>query len=50
MSHDGNQEPTPQTEEEITKATWIKPNDFNKIIKNTFPSIIQVLKMGNLIK
>ncbi len=50
MSHDGLQEPVPQTEEEITEATWIEPNDYEKIIKNTFPSIIQVLKKGNLLK
>ena len=50
MAHDGLQEPTPQTEEEITEAKWIEPNDYKKIIKNTFPSIIQVLKKGNILK
>ncbi len=50
MTHDGLQEPVPQTEEEITEAKWIEPDDYEKIIQNTFPSIIQVLKKGNLIK
>jgi 8-oxo-dGTP pyrophosphatase MutT (NUDIX family) len=50
MTHDGLQKPVPQIEEEITEAVWIEPDDFEKIIQNTFPSIIQVLKKGNLIK
>ncbi len=50
MTHDGLQKPIPQTEEEITEATWIEPNDYEKITRNTFPSIIQVLQKGNLIK
>jgi len=50
MTHDGNQKPVPQIEEEITEAAWIESDDYEKIIQNTFPSIIQVLKKGNLIK
>jgi len=50
MIHEGNQEPIPQTEEEITEAKWIDSKEFGQVIKNTFPSIIQVLKKGNLIK
>ncbi|MBU8892054.1 MAG: NUDIX domain-containing protein [Bacteroidales bacterium] len=50
MYHDGNQEPVPQTEEEITDAVWLGSDNYYKILHNTYPSIIQVLKKGNLIK
>jgi 8-oxo-dGTP pyrophosphatase MutT (NUDIX family) len=50
MLHDGLQEPIPQTEEEITEAIWFEPDNYEKVIQNTFPSIIEVMKKGNLIK
>lgn len=37
------QDSKPQTEEEITELQWIEPKDFEKILKNTFPSIISVI-------
>jgi 8-oxo-dGTP pyrophosphatase MutT (NUDIX family) len=47
--HKGNQKPKPQTEEEITEAKWLKIDDFNEVINNTYPSIIEVLKKGEVI-
>ena len=38
-----SQDSKPQTEEEITELQWIEPKDFEKILKNTFPSIISVI-------
>jgi len=33
----------PQLEEGITEAKWIRQNDLNKILSNTFPSILEVV-------
>ncbi|MCK5170601.1 MAG: NUDIX domain-containing protein [Bacteroidales bacterium] len=49
MTHKGNQEPKPQTEEEITEAKWIKTDNLDEVINNTFSSIIEVLKKGKVI-
>lgn len=49
MLHKGKQEPKPQMEEDITEAKWIKTDNLDKIINNTFPSIIEVLKKGKII-
>ncbi|MFC2096311.1 NUDIX hydrolase [Bacteroidota bacterium] len=49
MTHKGNQEPTPQIEEEITEAKWISTEDLDEVLNNTFPSIIEVFKKGNVI-
>ncbi len=40
----------PQTKEDITEAKWIKPSKIDKITQNTFPSIIEVLKKGDVLK
>lgn len=40
----------PQKEEGITKAEWLSPADLKPIIKNTYPSIMDVMKAGKLIK
>lgn len=40
----------PQTKEDITEAKWIRPNKIDKITQNTFPSIIEVLKKGDVLK
>lgn len=44
MDFTGTQKPVPQTEEEITEVKWIKENDLQEVTRNTFPSIIDVLK------
>ncbi len=46
MAHNGNAELTPQTEEEITEAKWISKSDIKEVLKNTFPSIVEVLDKG----
>lgn len=35
----------PQEEEGITKIKWIKPDKFEKVLENTYPSIHDVLKV-----
>jgi len=40
----------PQKEEGITKAEWLSGADLKPVVKNTYPSIMDVLKAGNLIK
>ncbi len=49
MIHKGNQNPTPQIEEEITEAKWVKSDQMFEITNNTFLSIIDVFKKTNLI-
>ncbi len=43
MDYEGNEELVPQLEEDITKAKWMGEDKFNKVYKNTFPSISDVL-------
>lgn len=40
----------PQKEEGITKAEWVSAKDLKPIVKNTYPSIMDVIKAGKLIK
>ncbi len=40
---------TPQKEEGIEKAVWLDKNHLAPVIKNTFPSIIDVLKAGGIL-
>ena len=44
MSYEGNEELVPQLEEDITKVKWMAADKFDKVFKNTFPSIIDVLE------
>jgi 8-oxo-dGTP pyrophosphatase MutT (NUDIX family) len=44
----GNKIPTPQLDEEITEAVWLKKTELSKVYKNTFPSIIDVLMKANI--
>ena len=39
----------PQTEEDITEIRWVKAKDLDVILKNTFPSIIDVVQEIGLI-
>lgn len=43
MDYDGDEELIPQLEEDITKAKWMGVDKFDKVFKNTFPSIADVL-------
>ena len=38
----------PQKEEGIEKAVWLNSNELSPIIRNTFPSILDVLSAGKL--
>ncbi|HSH52595.1 MAG TPA: NUDIX domain-containing protein, partial [Bacteroidales bacterium] len=49
MAHRGKGKLKPQAEEEITLVQWLTKNDLPKVIKNTFPSIIEVLRSGGII-
>lgn len=44
MDYDKNEELIPQKEEGITKVKWIHPDKLEKVFKNTFPSIKDVLE------
>lgn len=40
----------PQKEEGITKAEWLRASELKPILKNTYPSIVDVIKAGKLIE
>jgi len=40
----------PQKEEGITRAEWLTSSDLKPVLKNTYPSIVDVLKAGKLLK
>ncbi len=44
METDSMEEPTPQTEEDITEAVWFDQQDVPNILGNTYLSIIEILK------
>jgi 8-oxo-dGTP pyrophosphatase MutT (NUDIX family) len=44
MSTRGDQSLTPQAEEQITELKWVGPEDLQAIVKDTFPSIVDVIK------
>jgi hypothetical protein len=39
----------PQIEEGITKAKWLQSDNIGPVLKNTFPSILQVLEEGGVL-
>lgn len=43
LNYDGNEELVPQLDEGITKAKWLKLDDLDKVKKNTFLSILEVV-------
>ena len=46
MKTDSHQTLIPQAEEEISELRWIGPADFKIVLRNTYPSILDVLKVG----
>jgi hypothetical protein len=44
MQSTGNEPLIPQTEEDITEIIWVKKEDLEKYILNTFPTIAGILK------
>lgn len=50
MTVKGSPKLIPQKEEGITKAEWLTAADLKPVIKNTYPSIMDVMKAGKLFK
>ena len=50
MTYDGDQDPIPQTEEEITEIRWFSPGELKGILDNTYGTVIDVLKYAKLIE
>ncbi len=44
MIYDGPKETSPQLDEGITKVKWYEIGNEGKVLKNTYPSIIEVIK------
>jgi 8-oxo-dGTP pyrophosphatase MutT (NUDIX family) len=44
MKAAGDQNLIPQTEEDITEISWAKPEELEKYLQNTFPTIADILK------
>ena len=49
MTVKGEPKLIPQKEEGITKAVWLGNDELKPVLKNTFPSIVQVLEAGALL-
>ena len=49
MTVKGEPKLIPQKEEGITKAVWLSELELKPVLKNTYPSIIQVLEIAELI-
>ncbi|NQX37668.1 ADP-ribose pyrophosphatase YjhB, NUDIX family [Pedobacter steynii] len=50
MTVKGEPKLIPQKEEGITKASWLSTSELAPVLGNTYPSIIQVLEAGALLK
>lgn len=50
MTVKGEPKLVPQKEEGITKALWLNKKELDPVVANTYPSIIQVLECGSLLK
>ncbi|WP_430811483.1 MULTISPECIES: NUDIX hydrolase [unclassified Carboxylicivirga] len=48
MDYFGFEVPTPQSEENITKAEWMKKEELTKVYKSTYPSILEVFNKAGL--
>jgi 8-oxo-dGTP pyrophosphatase MutT (NUDIX family) len=46
MTTISHQSLVPQTEEDITDLRWIAPADFEIVLRNTYPAIVEVLRAG----
>ncbi|MEE4196310.1 MAG: NUDIX domain-containing protein [Bacteroidales bacterium] len=49
MEHPGQVQLTPQLEEDITRVQWIGRDEQSQVIRNTYPSILEVLTQGGII-
>jgi len=50
MTVKGEPKLIPQKEEGITKAEWLSKLALNQVLKNTYPSIVQVMEVGGLLE
>lgn len=50
MTVKGEPKLIPQKEEGITKASWLSKLQLNQVLRNTYPSIVQVLEVGKLLE
>lgn len=46
MHADSHQSLVPQTEEDISEIQWIGPAGFKRVERNTYPTILEVLRAG----
>jgi 8-oxo-dGTP pyrophosphatase MutT (NUDIX family) len=49
MKYTGNTTPVPQAEENITEIVWVEPGRTDFIRKNTYPSVLDVLYIRDLL-
>ncbi len=49
MLYKGNEEPVPETAEKITEIRWVEPGKTDFIRKNTYPSVLDVLYVRDLL-
>ena len=49
MKYTGNGEPVPQKEENISEIVWVEPGKTDFIRKNTYPSVLDVLYIRDLL-
>jgi len=49
MHYEGRKKPIPQTKENITDIKWVVPGSTDFIRKNTFPSVLDVLYIRDLL-
>ncbi len=50
MLYTGKGSPEPQLKEKITEVRWFGKPDLGEVVKNTYPSILDVFRYANLIK
>jgi len=45
MAHRDDEKLVPQTDEEITQVKWFRSDDFDIILKNTYPNLEQIIRL-----
>jgi 8-oxo-dGTP pyrophosphatase MutT (NUDIX family) len=49
MMYEGDEDPKPQKSENITEVRWVPPGETDFIRKNTYPSVLDVLFIKDLL-
>jgi hypothetical protein len=44
MEYEGSEVPVPQRQEGITEAEWLAKDNLDKVRKNTYPSVLDVIE------